>query len=84
MAESDLTTSSRSPARLPGLWPTAVEQAETAAQSIVGLEREYVFVPPVTLLKVAGVDLTSCGELDGDDEIWQEDAESGRYGRSPA
>ena len=65
--------------RVVGLWPTAVEQAEIAAQNAVGVKCSYTFVPPVTMLKVAGVDLTSCGDIEGDDAVWDQDAESGRY-----
>jgi NAD(P)H-nitrite reductase large subunit len=55
-----------------GLWPVAVEQAEVAADNAVGGSKAYVPAPPVTLLKVVGVDLASVGRFEGgpgDDEL---------------
>jgi nitrite reductase (NADH) large subunit len=59
----------------PGLWPTAVAQAEVAAENAVGGDRAYVPAPPVTMLKVVGVELASIGrihEQDGDEAIVHE------------
>ena len=57
-----------------GLWPAAVEQAEVAAQNAVCAapsESRYEGSVPVTILKVEGVELLSCGrvEADGDGAI---------------
>jgi nitrite reductase (NADH) large subunit len=59
----------------PGLWPTAVAQAEIAAENAVGGDKPYVPAPPVTLLKVVGVELASIGrihEQPGDEAIVHE------------
>lgn len=55
----------------PGLWPTAVAQAEVAAENAAGGDKTYVPAPPVTMLKVVGVELASIGrfEPEGDDEV---------------
>jgi len=51
-----------------GLWPVAVSQAEVAANNAVaGLNAPistYTEMPPVTMLKVVGVDLTSIGRIE--------------------
>lgn len=51
-----------------GLWPVAVSQAEVAANNAVaGLNAPiatYTEMPPVTMLKVVGVDLTSMGRIE--------------------
>ncbi len=68
--------------RINGLWPTAVEQAEVAADNAVGGDREYVGTSPVTVLKVVGVELTSIGRFepeDGDEVIALEEAGGQRY-----
>ena len=55
-----------------GLWPAAVEQAEVAAENVVGGDRSYGGTVPVTLLKVVGVDMLSCGRFqaqDNEDEL---------------
>jgi nitrite reductase (NADH) large subunit len=69
--------------RVLGLWPTAVEQAEVAADSAVGGEKAYTGSVPVTILKVVGIELTSMGRFEpgGEDEevIALEDAEAQRY-----
>ena len=65
-----------------GLWPTAVEQGRVAALSALGLTAVYEAVPPATLLKVTGVDLTSVGrfeEEEGDEVVVSEDAAEARY-----
>ncbi|MDA0184649.1 FAD-dependent oxidoreductase [Solirubrobacter phytolaccae] len=55
----------------PGLWPTAVAQAEVAAENAAGGEKTYVPAPPVTMLKVVGVELASIGRFEPqpDDEV---------------
>lgn len=54
-----------------GLWPSAVEQARVAAFNALGGDERYEAVPPVTMLKVTGVELTSIGrvEAESDDEL---------------
>ena len=65
-----------------GLWPTAVEQAEVAAQNLLGGERTYEGTLPVTMLKVVGVSLNSIGrieQIEGDDAIDLEDPAEHSY-----
>ncbi len=66
-----------------GLWPVAVDQAQVAAINAVGGDKAYAEVIPTTMLKVAGVDLTSIGriECESPDElvIALEDAPAYRY-----
>ena len=68
--------------QVPGLWPTAVAQAEVAADVAVGGTKLYDPVIPVTILKVVGIELTSIGRFEAagshEEEIALEDA-SGRY-----
>jgi NAD(P)H-nitrite reductase large subunit len=67
---------------LPGLWPTAVAQAEVAAENAVGGDRAYEGVVPVTILKVVGIELASIGRIHaepGDEAIVHEAAAAGRY-----
>lgn len=61
----------------PGLWPTAVAQAEVAAENAAGGDRAYIPAPPVTMLKVVGVELASIGRFDpepGEEAIVHEGA----------
>jgi nitrite reductase (NADH) large subunit len=64
-----------------GLWPTAVAQAEVAADNAVGGSKAYEGVVPVTILKVVGIELASIGRFEpasaGDEVIALE--EDGRY-----
>lgn len=65
-----------------GLWPTAVEQGRVAATNALGGEEAFEPIPPLTMLKVSGVDLTSVGVIearDGDEEIVDEDPLESRY-----
>ena len=58
--------------QLPGLWPTAVAQAEVAADTVAGGEKTYTGAVPVTILKVVGIELTSIGRFERtapDDEV---------------
>jgi NAD(P)H-nitrite reductase large subunit len=67
---------------IPGLWATAVAQAEIAAENVDGGERTFATVVPATTLKVAGIDLTSIGRFDaapGDEAIVHEDQDARRY-----
>lgn len=66
----------------PGLWATAVAQAEVAAENVAGRTRTFTPVVPATTLKVAGVDLTSIGRIEaepGDETIVHEDQNGRRY-----
>ena len=66
-----------------GLWPTAVEQAEVAADNAVGGAKAYAAAAPVTILKVVGVELTSIGRFEpespGEEVIVLEDEAAQRY-----
>lgn len=61
-----------------GLWPIAVAQAKIAALNAVGGSRVYEGIVPVAILKVAGIDLMSIGQIaaasDAESEIVLEDA----------
>ena len=50
--------------QVPGLWAVAVEQAKVAAMNAVGSQVSYDEIVPVTMLKVAGVDLVSVGRIE--------------------
>ncbi|MBK8046905.1 MAG: FAD-dependent oxidoreductase [Anaerolineales bacterium] len=73
--------------KLYGLWPVAVSQAEVAANNAVAAPdapaATYTETPPVTLLKVVGIDLTSVGRIqvqpEQDAVIALEDGEAQRY-----
>ncbi|MFX0085205.1 MAG: NAD(P)/FAD-dependent oxidoreductase [Candidatus Hodarchaeota archaeon] len=52
-----------------GIIPTAIDQAKIAAINILGGEVPYTGTLPWTTLKVAGIDLTSIGDIDIDDEV---------------
>jgi NAD(P)H-nitrite reductase large subunit/ferredoxin len=65
-----------------GLWPSAVEQAEVAAENVAGGDKVYTGHTPVTMLKVVGVELSSAGLIDppeGGRELVDADEESLRY-----
>ncbi|MFN8443255.1 MAG: FAD-dependent oxidoreductase [Caldilineaceae bacterium] len=70
-----------------GLWPVAVSQAEVAAASAVAAPdtalTDYQESAPVTMLKVAGIDVTSVGRIKAQDnceeEIVLEDHAAHRY-----
>jgi NADPH-dependent 2,4-dienoyl-CoA reductase/sulfur reductase-like enzyme/ferredoxin len=68
--------------QVPGLWPTAVAQAEVAAENAVGGDKAYIPVIPATILKVVGIELTSIGRIEaapGEEAIVLEDAAGGHY-----
>jgi nitrite reductase (NADH) large subunit len=69
--------------QVPGLWPTAVAQAEVAAENAVGGDKAFMPPVPVTILKVVGIELASLGRFEalGPDEetIAFEDPAAGRY-----
>ncbi len=65
-----------------GLWTVAVAQGEVAAANAVGGDETYTEIVPVTMLKVAGIDLTSMGRIEaeaGDEAIVQSDPDNHRY-----
>ena len=66
-----------------GLWTVAVEQARVAAINAVGGQAIYQEMIPVTTLKVVGVDLTSIGRFEAQNEseivIALEETEDHRY-----
>ena len=66
-----------------GLWPTAVEQAEVAADNAVGGAKAYGVSAPVTILKVVGIELTSIGRFEaqspGEEVIALEDEAAQKY-----
>jgi nitrite reductase (NADH) large subunit len=51
-------------AQVLGLWPSAVAQAEVAADNAVGGSKTYEGVVPVTILKVVGIELASIGQIE--------------------
>ena len=69
--------------QVPGLWAVAVEQAKVAAMNAVGGQVSYDEVVPVTMLKVAGIDLVSVGRIEtrsnSEIEIAQQDSEGHGY-----
>jgi NAD(P)H-nitrite reductase large subunit len=66
-----------------GLWPVAVEQAETAAINVVGGDKTYAGSAAATILKVVGVDLASIGRFEpassAERVIALEEADEHRY-----
>jgi NAD(P)H-nitrite reductase large subunit len=68
---------------MPGLWPQSAAMGEVAAINAVGGDRELVPTPPVTMLKVVGVDVASIGDFDaaGPDDVVVvvQDDEDARY-----
>ncbi|MFN8595973.1 MAG: FAD-dependent oxidoreductase [Anaerolineae bacterium] len=67
--------------QVPGLWAVAVEQAKVAAINAVGGHAVYEEVVPVTMLKVAGVDVTSMGRFERRSETEIEIAQEHVNGR---
>jgi NAD(P)H-nitrite reductase large subunit len=69
--------------RLAGLWPTAVAQAEVAADTAAGDEKVYSGIVPVTIRKVVGIELTSIGHFEptspDDEVIALEDTAGAKY-----
>ena len=49
-----------------GLWPIAMAQGNAAGASMAGELRSYIPQAPGTTLKVAGIDLISAGDIDGE------------------
>ena len=55
--------------RIYGIIPAAFDQARAAAFNILGQDKAYGGTMPVHTLKVAGIDLTSVGEIDAEEGI---------------
>jgi NAD(P)H-nitrite reductase large subunit len=64
-----------------GLWAPLAEQARVAGAAIVGDPAAFLPAVTATTLKVAGLDLYTGGELDGDDEVTLRDTRRGVYRR---
>ena len=64
-----------------GLWAPLAEQARVAGATIAGDPAAFHPAVTATTLKVAGVDLYTGGELDGDDEVTLRDTRHGVYRR---
>ncbi len=54
--------------RIHGFIPAAFEQARTAAYNMAGQEKPYAGTVPLSTLKVAGLFVTSVGEIDAEGE----------------
>jgi nitrite reductase (NADH) large subunit len=54
--------------RIHGIIPAAFEQARTAAYGMAGQEKPYAGTVPLNTLKVAGLYVTSVGEIDAEGE----------------
>jgi len=69
--------------RIYGIIPAAFEQARTAAYSMLGQDKSYPGTMPFNTLKVAGLYLTSVGEIDTDgpgaESFVRSDPEAGLY-----
>jgi len=69
--------------RVHGIIPAAFEQARTAAHSLTGRQKPYAGTVPLNTLKVAGLYVTSVGEIDalgeGAEELVRSVPESGLY-----
>jgi ferredoxin-nitrate reductase len=64
-----------------GLWAPLAEQARVAGATIAGDPAAFLPAATATTLKVAGLDLYTGGELDGDDEVTLRDTRRGVYRR---
>lgn len=67
---------------VPGLWTVATSQGQIAAANAVGADERYDPPVPVTMLKVAGIDLTSIGRIEaeaGDETLVFADADAHQY-----
>jgi NAD(P)H-nitrite reductase large subunit len=67
--------------QLVGLVAPAREMARAAAADVAGSPAAYQPGPVATRLKVAGIDLFTMGELDGEDEVVALDTRAGHYRR---
>jgi nitrite reductase (NADH) large subunit len=52
-----------------GLWPAAMEQGRVAGAAMAGQPAAYAGTVPANLLKVAGIDLLSAGEIDAEGKL---------------
>jgi nitrite reductase (NADH) large subunit len=57
--------------RIYGIIPAAFEQARTAAYSMLGHDKPYGGTTPFNTLKVAGIHLTSVGEIDAEGQGYE-------------
>ncbi|MCF8061300.1 MAG: FAD-dependent oxidoreductase [Deltaproteobacteria bacterium] len=51
-----------------GIWPAAMEQGKIAGVNMAGGDLTYEGTTPSNILKVAGIDLASAGEIDAEEE----------------
>ena len=68
--------------RLYGIWPAAKEQGKIAGANIVSIKERYIGTTMMTALKVAGINLTSIGDIDAENKkkcIVKIDNEQGTY-----
>jgi len=69
--------------RIYGIIPAAFEQARAAASALLGQDKPYQGTVPFNTLKVAGLYLTSAGEIDaegpGFESLVRSSPEAGRY-----
>ena len=68
---------------VPGLWPTAVSQAEVAALNALGGDRRHHGGPLPVILKGTGIDLVASGRIDPDpgDRLITHRGDGFAYGR---
>ncbi|MDR1397345.1 MAG: FAD-dependent oxidoreductase [Desulfarculales bacterium] len=52
-----------------GIWPTAMAQGKAAGADMAGKPFPYLPKPPSASLKVAGINLTSAGDIDPEDKL---------------
>lgn len=50
--------------KIEGLWVSSMQQAKVASQHILGKETAYANVVPMTILKIAGIDVISMGVIE--------------------
>jgi nitrite reductase (NADH) large subunit len=66
-----------------GIWPAAVDQGSIAAKHLLGIPSDYQGSLPLHILKVAGVELTTFGQINksrkNDHEIVYDNQEEDKY-----
>lgn len=68
--------------RFYGIWPASMEQGRIAGANMAGQEVKYRGTVPSNILKVAGIDLVSAGEIDAEgkmESIVLKDGAGGTY-----
>lgn len=55
--------------RFYGIWPASMEQGRIAGANLAGKKEVYQGTVPVNSLKVAGIDLTSAGDIDPENQM---------------